>query len=509
MGLKHKKKRLLDIYDIGKGSGNADFANMTKEEKMQVRKDLGLYYSDGELRDKKTNLIHQDPNNGGIVLPDVLEGNHSSFRFSKAYGTFFPTLDEDQDFIDNYDFDYLDYDGEGGHIWSCYYSGDHQYFKYKIIEDTDYYYYKMTGSDQPIYYFPEGINDNNLNIHIEKGLYMAQDIWAIRCVSDEPVFKLQTFVFPITEPIEVIDEYDDFIGTYYKLSNIVPENLDFRDDPNFDEDFASRVIATNFSKDDCNYITYYNGSGFHESYFDYERQEETKYYYLDDLLIIPKDTTWTEIYDSLETFTLKAGIYFKSNIDSYDNFSEYFINKSFFLLHTTTVMQDLNEKEFIETTVHPIEQKYIPGSGDDIESYVCIFNEDTGSGQWFFEKKEDYINSTSNYLSPEEVTALLNSIALGTQINMYFAGKIPNICYNILNFTNYRDYTIPNGRFVKLRLIEDSLVISYEGCFPIGNIQTSDSGMIKFTITFNNEGYLGLTINTIAVFLPYTGNTVE
>lgn len=56
MGLKHKKKRLLDIYGKG-GSGNADFANMTEEEKMQVRKELGLYYTDITTEDNITDIL--------------------------------------------------------------------------------------------------------------------------------------------------------------------------------------------------------------------------------------------------------------------------------------------------------------------------------------------------------------------------------------------------------------------------------------------------------------------
>lgn len=45
MAIKEQKKVLLGLYGEG-GSGNADFANMTEEEKMQVRKDLGLYYTE-------------------------------------------------------------------------------------------------------------------------------------------------------------------------------------------------------------------------------------------------------------------------------------------------------------------------------------------------------------------------------------------------------------------------------------------------------------------------------
>lgn len=62
MGLKHKKKRLLDIYGIGGGSGNADFANMTEEQKMKVRKDLGLYYTDITTEDNTTDILFLNPN---------------------------------------------------------------------------------------------------------------------------------------------------------------------------------------------------------------------------------------------------------------------------------------------------------------------------------------------------------------------------------------------------------------------------------------------------------------
>lgn len=60
MGLKHKKKRLLDIYDIGKG-GSVNLKNLTPEEQMEIRKELGLYYSD--IEEKKGNRLYIDMNN--------------------------------------------------------------------------------------------------------------------------------------------------------------------------------------------------------------------------------------------------------------------------------------------------------------------------------------------------------------------------------------------------------------------------------------------------------------
>lgn len=60
MGLKHKKKRLLDIYGIGKG-GSVNLKNLTPEEQMEIRKELGLYYSD--IEEKKGNRLYIDMNN--------------------------------------------------------------------------------------------------------------------------------------------------------------------------------------------------------------------------------------------------------------------------------------------------------------------------------------------------------------------------------------------------------------------------------------------------------------
>lgn len=60
MGLKHKKKRLLDIYGIGKG-GSVNVKNLTPEEQMEIRKELGLYYSD--IEEKKGNRLYIDMNN--------------------------------------------------------------------------------------------------------------------------------------------------------------------------------------------------------------------------------------------------------------------------------------------------------------------------------------------------------------------------------------------------------------------------------------------------------------
>lgn len=62
MAIKEQKKVLLGLYGEG-GSGNADFANMTEEEKMQVRKDLGLYYTEITTEDNTTDILFFDPNN--------------------------------------------------------------------------------------------------------------------------------------------------------------------------------------------------------------------------------------------------------------------------------------------------------------------------------------------------------------------------------------------------------------------------------------------------------------
>ena len=62
MAIKEQKEVLLGLYGGG-GSGNADFANMTEEEKMQVRKDLGLYYTDITTEDNTTDTLFINPNN--------------------------------------------------------------------------------------------------------------------------------------------------------------------------------------------------------------------------------------------------------------------------------------------------------------------------------------------------------------------------------------------------------------------------------------------------------------
>lgn len=62
MAIKEQKEILLGLYGEG-GSGNADFANMTEEEKMKVRKDLGLYYTDITTEDNTTDTLFFNPNN--------------------------------------------------------------------------------------------------------------------------------------------------------------------------------------------------------------------------------------------------------------------------------------------------------------------------------------------------------------------------------------------------------------------------------------------------------------
>lgn len=61
MAIKEQKEILLGLYGEG-GSGNADFANMTEKEKMQVRKDLGLYYTDITTEDNTTDILFFNPN---------------------------------------------------------------------------------------------------------------------------------------------------------------------------------------------------------------------------------------------------------------------------------------------------------------------------------------------------------------------------------------------------------------------------------------------------------------
>ena len=61
MAIKEQKEILLGLYGKG-GSGNTDFANMTEEEKMKVRKDLGLYYTDITTEDNTTDILFLNPN---------------------------------------------------------------------------------------------------------------------------------------------------------------------------------------------------------------------------------------------------------------------------------------------------------------------------------------------------------------------------------------------------------------------------------------------------------------
>lgn len=61
MAIKEQKEILLGLYGEG-DSGNADFANMTEEEKMQVRKDLGLYYTEITTEDNTTDILFFNPN---------------------------------------------------------------------------------------------------------------------------------------------------------------------------------------------------------------------------------------------------------------------------------------------------------------------------------------------------------------------------------------------------------------------------------------------------------------
>lgn len=165
MGLKHKKKRLLDIYDIGKGSGNADFANMTEEEKMQVRKDLGLYYSDTE--ENVTDTLWHNPNE--------IEAEYSIFSGFSRVADEIPGFDEET--YETFYWGLAFYDGEGGYYWS------NATYQFQLEDEAPFTVYSL-GDGYGFYgfYVPNRVTFGEETL--EKGLYLDSDVIAIRLLDN-------------------------------------------------------------------------------------------------------------------------------------------------------------------------------------------------------------------------------------------------------------------------------------------------------------------------------------
>lgn len=164
MAIKEQKEVLLGLYGGGKGKGNADFANMTEEQKMQVRKDLGLYYTEITTEDNTTDILFFNPNN--VIEVDF--NDNDTVMFSKIADDLPQVVNpntEDYFDVEDYKWGFLveednvtDWDDNSG-------SG------YSLVEDHDV-------DDNVIYksefltFIPTVAYIGQDNIKLEKGLYI-------------------------------------------------------------------------------------------------------------------------------------------------------------------------------------------------------------------------------------------------------------------------------------------------------------------------------------------------
>lgn len=343
MAIKEQKEILLGLYGGG-GSGNADFANMTEEEKMQVRKDLGLYYS--EKSPRMFDTLWWNPN-------EVYE-----YPFLSQYGNYSRILDEIENFEDkiyNCDTWILAYtNDEGGWNWS----NDEVWFQYDGESDS----YLIVNNDTVCAFYIN--HDTTVSEYtIKKGLYLYSYFYAMRLIDlidgnninqETKIFKQQDYIIYIDKnsPLNVIEDNG---STYIQVSDVVPEiSEDAICDSGHSE--AGIWILSWVSQYDWGYY------GWSTCWYIFEAYDEKFYYEQNNIYIYSTDTNRS----GDQTFA--KGIWMQLNPN--DMADDDYIILTF--ATPTTISNN------ITTAVdHQIEQKYVPnsgGGGSRFEIEMEVFN---------------------------------------------------------------------------------------------------------------------------------------
>lgn len=165
MAIKEQKEVLLGLYGGGKGKGNADFANMTEEQKMQVRKDLGLYYTEITTEDNTTDILFFNPNN--VIEVDF--DDNETVMFSKIADDLPQVVNpntEDYFDVEDYKWGFL---VEEDNVTDWYDNSGYGMGLNSTQDDQGniYYYYDN------LYFIPTVAYFGADNIKLEKGLYIT------------------------------------------------------------------------------------------------------------------------------------------------------------------------------------------------------------------------------------------------------------------------------------------------------------------------------------------------